>query len=226
MGRCRIHGEYYGDYCSECREAAERAELDREEMIEKLVELKEAGEEAQSNLAYAINNPGEYGCPHCKLLALKMEASRCPRCHGVIDPGFWPPIRKRNEERLKEIEERRQIQLEQSRGAALAQSVAAAAQAKRRATTRFLKIYWGYLIPVLTFLTVIFVALPLDVVALPLDVQETVTALIPGVNWLFILAAAIMTPNAKLIVLLRCILGFWILVGVVLFAKADVDWNK
>jgi hypothetical protein len=99
MSYCRIHGYYSDDIhgCPDCRSAQEHAEADREELLSRV-----------SGMAEAIRAPGDYECPHCRYVALKKGASRCPLCHGQITPTFWPEL----EERLKREAFERKRELE------------------------------------------------------------------------------------------------------------------
>jgi len=93
MPRCRLHGPYE-DYCYECRKSAEQAEEERADILSELGSLKESNEE----LADAINNPGEFGCPSCKFRTLRRDASRCPRCRGEVPDEYWSEVRRRESE--------------------------------------------------------------------------------------------------------------------------------
>ncbi len=84
MSYCQVHGNYgdYYDGCPECRAAEERAEADRKETKEEL-----------SRIAHKHANPGDFKCPHCKFISLKIDASRCPLCHGDIGKDYWQTLR-------------------------------------------------------------------------------------------------------------------------------------
>jgi hypothetical protein len=86
MSYCRVHGSFSDseDGCPACRAAEERAEADRAATLEQI-----------SELAWRTRNPGEFECPHCKYIALKRQASRCPLCHGTIDSHYWVLAAKR-----------------------------------------------------------------------------------------------------------------------------------
>ena len=112
MPRCRIHGEYTGSYCDECRDAEARAEEHRAEMLEKLDEATAANQD----LVYKFRNPGDFQCPACKLITLKRGASRCPICHIDIEPDFWTAVAER--ERREEIERERERQRVEAENAA------------------------------------------------------------------------------------------------------------
>ena len=34
-------------------------------------------------------DPGNFECPYCKYVSLRLNASRCPRCSGEIGDDFW-----------------------------------------------------------------------------------------------------------------------------------------
>ncbi|MEO7044969.1 MAG: hypothetical protein ABI091_06645 [Ferruginibacter sp.] len=68
-------------------------------------EIQRRQEEAQ----YRADNPGDYECPHCFYGTLRRNATRCPKCQGVINSNYWANIQrieaqKREKERLKEEE--------------------------------------------------------------------------------------------------------------------------
>ena len=150
MGYCRIHGSYDGDGCSDCQEALEAAASDRQEMLEQLEELRGSQEE----LAYAINNPGDYACPHCCLRSLKLLAKRCPKCHGTIDHDYWEPILQAEEDarRARKVEEeKRKIrEAEEARSRTAREQAAARRKPFRQLAYFVIVLYWGYLWPVLT----------------------------------------------------------------------------
>lgn len=103
MGYCHIHGKHsnYDGGCPDCRAAEDQAADDRSETLEKLDELTET----HRDLADAINNPGNYFCPHCKFRTLLDEASCCPKCRKDIQPEYWNSVRKREEENRKRAAE-------------------------------------------------------------------------------------------------------------------------
>lgn len=76
MSYCQVHGRYgdYNDGCPECRGAE--------------ADLKHALEDV-SRIAHRQANPGDFECPHCKFVSLKMDASRCPLCHGDVGKDYW-----------------------------------------------------------------------------------------------------------------------------------------
>lgn len=100
MPICKIHGRY-DDYCFECRKEHEYAENDRMELLAQLESLKDANDE----LAVKLTHPGDFECPHCRYRTLRRSASRCVKCHGVIEDSFWIEIteRERREEEAAEM---------------------------------------------------------------------------------------------------------------------------
>ncbi|HXH38399.1 MAG TPA: hypothetical protein VNN08_07205 [Thermoanaerobaculia bacterium] len=85
MSYCPTHGrfdDYFVRGCPTCRDAEERAELDREEMRNSL-----------SDIARTRTNLGNYDCPYCMQTSLKTGASRCPLCRGEIAAGYWTAVR-------------------------------------------------------------------------------------------------------------------------------------
>jgi hypothetical protein len=85
-----MHGEYSGYYCTDCQNASRDLQRANEDLLKKLGELSEETYEA----AYLSNNPGDYGCPACRLKSLKYLASRCPLCQSDISSAFWEPIKQ------------------------------------------------------------------------------------------------------------------------------------
>lgn len=149
--------------------------------------MRESHLETQEELAYAINNPGDYACPHCRLRTLLANASRCPRCHGEIESDYWEATyrREREERRIREEaercaqEERRQNE-EQRR---LIEQVA-----KQQANAKsFAGFYFGYLLPILSLGTTALIGTVLN----PKDfsfgglVMWIIICLVPALNWLF-----------------------------------------
>ena len=80
MPQCHVHGWYSADDdgCWMCRDAEERAQADRDEIIARLNDAR--------------RGPGDYECPHCRYISLRRGATRCPLCHGVIDQQLWQRI--------------------------------------------------------------------------------------------------------------------------------------
>lgn len=92
---------------------------------------------------------GDFPCPHCRLISLKEDASRCPKCHGDIGADYWIAVRQfygdairqksEQEERERPERERREKQWKIRRAAE-----------RRRKFVR--AVYWSYLFPSLTIL--------------------------------------------------------------------------
>lgn len=119
-GSCPIHGVYFESFlqagCPQCREAEEQAETGRAKIQEEISRLndslqasREAGESEREasearilSALYAVNNPGDYQCPSCKLRTLLMDAERCPRCQKDVKHGYWDDIRERERRRAEE----------------------------------------------------------------------------------------------------------------------------
>ena len=163
---------------------------EREAMVEELQQLRESTVQAQEDLAYAINNPGQYHCPHCKLRSLLREATRCPRCHGTIDEDYWPPVLRREQERL---EEQQRIAGNQRKAAEELERKSCDAEAERQRRFkheelffRFLLLYFLYLFPIVWFYSVIFKIPGVEVPTSPADAKTWI--FIPAINWLVILS--------------------------------------
>ena len=216
MGYCKIHGHFVGDACSDCSDAEERAEADRAEMIERLEELRDSAPDA-GDIAYAINNPGDHECPYCRFRTLRLDASRCPKCHSNISLDHWVPIRRQLALQREAEERRAKIAAEARAQSALQASQAAAQedidkrQIKNRA--RFDKIYFGYLVPVLSFASsVIYGDMFMGYKFTGLS-SDDYLILVPGLNWLGLLAACLIAP--KNIWVIRSMFAFWMAVGFV-----------
>jgi ssDNA-binding Zn-finger/Zn-ribbon topoisomerase 1 len=220
MGYCKIHGHFVGDTCDDCSDAEQRAESDRAEMIERLEELRDSAPDA-ADIAYAINNPGDHECPHCRYRTLRLDASRCPKCHSTISPDHWVPIR-RQLALQREAEERRAKIAAEARSQAAAQAAQTAAReaserSRREKKALFAKIYFGYLVPVLSFSSCflyagLFMGYSFD----SPPVGDIVALLLPGVNWLALIGALTMAP--KNIEMIRGAFVIWTAVGFVIYA--------
>ncbi|MDP3763910.1 MAG: hypothetical protein Q8Q92_04735 [bacterium] len=113
--RCSEHGIEYNGVCPACRD--EKAEEDRQSIIEGLSELAETraeqAEEVKQSLedvAYKQANPGDYQCPECLFITLKRGASRCPMCRSSIPREYWERVAE--QERIQ-AERAAKIQAEQ-----------------------------------------------------------------------------------------------------------------
>lgn len=214
MGYCKIHGQFVSHRCSDCADAEERKEAARAEMLERLEELRDSAPDADE-IAYAINNPGEHVCPFCRFRTLRLDASRCAKCHSDISPDHWAPIRR-------QLALQRQAEEMQAKivGEARAQAAAQAAQAaareenerrRRSNKARFAMIYFGYLVPVLTLVSCITWA------NLFMDIKPGAPSggdflmLVPGLNWLGILGACV--GASKNFGIIRAGFVFWMVVG-------------
>jgi len=107
MAYCGNHDIHYsGSKCPRC---------DSEERHRDLLSVTADGlavtVDAMRTSDYRRANPGEYECPHCRYVALKSDASRCPLCHGEIDHDYWRAARVREQAET----ERRKIQAEKQR---------------------------------------------------------------------------------------------------------------
>lgn len=106
---------------------------------------------------------GDYDCPHCRYKTLRWGASRCPECHGDTW-NFWERLR------ASEIEEKKADKYEQS--------------VRQWQWAWPVRVYFAYLLPVLAMVS------PL---ALSGHIREGSLIdwfwiLLPGVNWLSLLA--------------------------------------
>jgi predicted Zn-ribbon and HTH transcriptional regulator len=191
MGYCHTHGSYSGDGCSECRDAEELAAADRAEMLEKLAEAAEAQSEAHEQLAYAINNPGKYACPYCKLRTLLSGASRCPRCQKDVEPAFWVTVLDREEKARQRNEKERQHYEEEQRRRNL-ERMHSERDAKRRSVCwSFMVFYFGYLLPVLCVWSIVLCG-QVHIVENPrenaITIGNAVGIFIPILNWMALVA--------------------------------------
>jgi hypothetical protein len=215
MGYCKIHGQFEDDVCPDCVEAEDRAETDRATMLEKLDNLRQSTEDAAGDLAYAVNNPGDHPCPHCKLRTLLLKASRCPKCRGVISAEYWSEARRRME-RKKQVDQDRQARWrEELRERSIAEKQEADAAEveayRKRRNQIFLMVYCWYLVPVLFFISLVLIA------GVPAGARFHSTdfvPLVPGLNW--ILAGGMAFAAPANVWLTRVVLGFWLFVGFVI----------
>jgi hypothetical protein len=109
MGYCGNHSiNYSGSTCPRC-DADERHRALLNATAEGLADTVDAMHASD----YRRANPGDYQCPHCKYVALKSDATRCPLCRGEIDRAYWKGVRI-----LERAEaDRREIQAKQQRAA-------------------------------------------------------------------------------------------------------------
>src|ERR1035438_2638120 len=107
MAYCSVHGRYEdftGHGCPQCQAVESQASSDRSDIIGGLESL----ERSQYSLLEALNNPGQYVCPHCRFRTLLLEASCCPKCQRSIHDSFWQPIRRAlKQQRIRDEEDRR-----------------------------------------------------------------------------------------------------------------------
>lgn len=92
MGRyhCYEHGIEYNSVCPACRD--EKAEEDRQEIIDGLSEQTKETKKSLEDMAYKQANPGDYQCPECLYITLKKSASRCPTCRSSISTAHWERV--------------------------------------------------------------------------------------------------------------------------------------
>lgn len=234
MSYCRVHNglQYeYEDGCPKCRDDAEQAALDRSEIIRGLDQSREEARENIADVADAINNPGDYDCPHCKFRTLKKWATCCPRCQKDPGPRYWDGLRE--EERRAELrakaakEEWERAAPTRAAAARAAQEEwertaparAAAAKAKKRAArwAPFWIIYFLYLLPVLSVVTLGLVrivtgpSLGQSAINLSSLLLPVVIFAIPALNWLMTFIV-IIGSNSDGHGLFQCLI-FWVIVG-------------
>ncbi len=112
MSYCKIHGEYYGYVCEDCGTA------------------EWALRETVAAAAHAQANPGDYDCPHCRYRSLRVNASRCPLCHGEIEGGYWNDVFAREKAEAERKAARLKAEADEERRTAPAR----AAEEARRVT--------------------------------------------------------------------------------------------
>lgn len=214
MGYCKIHGQFVGDACSDCSDAEERAEADRAEMIERLEELRDSAPDA-GDIAYAINNPGDHECPYCRFRTLRLDASRCPKCHSNISLDHWVPIRRQLALQREAEERRAKIDAEARDQLALQASLAETQEAsvKRRRENRggFAIVYFGYLVPILSFVSAILWVRMFNGSSFMARSASDYLLLVPALNWLGLLGALPISA-------IRSAFVFWMAVGLVVYA--------
>lgn len=134
--RCHRHGgegfEY--DQCDMCQQAEidgarskremeiaiailENSRADREARERANTEAVEAAERASTDAtkaaieaAYLTNNPGDYECPTCKMISLRNNALRCPKCQKDVPANFWEILREKERAEALQMEERRRLE--------------------------------------------------------------------------------------------------------------------
>lgn len=203
MSYCRIHGRFadYYDGCPECREGEERAERDREKQREAAERDREERRAAEAQLEAATEeaeykraNPGDYKCPECLFITLRRGASRCPTCHATVPSSYWSPIFDRERRDAEEQERRAKLAAKewakgeperqrQAKAAAEQAKAAAEAAAKAASAKRLACFYFGYLLPILGWVTgslVLYVTNPERLGA----AQGTILLFVPVLNWL------------------------------------------
>ena len=162
---CHIHGEYYGQGCPSCRDDQEKAES---RATERFYEAQEEAERRAEEAAYQFANPGDYTCPFCRFKTLLMDASRCPKCHGIVPESYWVEVEARRKARAARESERRAaeearkarereewIRREPERRAtAAAQAAKDAAEKAAEASTRKRR-RWGWAIILFAFFVVL-----------------------------------------------------------------------
>ena len=235
MGYCKEHGKFDSDTCHGCIDARRQEADDRAEANERLVEANERLERlldstpSAADIAHKINNPGDYQCPRCLLYTLKLNALTCPICHKDVPVDYWPPIReevarqKKANEKAAKIEaearaKRDRIQAEADAEAREQAAQVAAREAEERRLIRkrvlFGKIYFGYLVPILTVVSLLVWARFTTGPSLTVG-ADICLYLVPGLNWLIVLAGSLSTD--AMVMEIRGILAFWLAVGVIIY---------
>jgi hypothetical protein len=211
MTYCGIHGIEHKDYtdCPRCladqrhHEALEQSQRHHEETLEATRQTAYDSDRARADF-------GDYTCPHCRYVTLRMSATRCPSCHGSIEPSFWVPILEQ-QKRSTELARVRAEEAEAER--ARMAPIIAARQAQEQKESRRLqrrrvaavrwrmlwKVYFFYLLPVLTiFSAVLVLFVPTGSSGIPPDFsvtewlsEEASILLLPVVNWMVCLGALV-----------------------------------
>jgi len=199
MSYCHVHGRYgdYEDGCPQCRTAEERADQDHTEIRQQLAQL-----------SYDARNPGDYTCPHCRYVALRQGATRCPLCHGTIDAQFWRDVAARKQAAAKAAHDER---LRRERIEREEYERARPERERLHRRKRLLiacGIFFAYFLPVLSTATVMLQAGR----TLGLDTCSAVLLLTPVLNWLALLAGTTAADPSLSTMLLRA-LGGWAAVG-------------
>lgn len=133
-----------------------------EQRHEELVDLTREGQDEAARLAseqheehlraieesdYRRANPGDYQCPHCGYITLRLDFDRCPFCRGSVqekDPEYWTRVHVELERRAKaaaeaaaERQKQKAVAEAKQRAEAQARAEAAAAQAAFDAKANF-----------------------------------------------------------------------------------------
>lgn len=235
MARCRVHGTEFEPWegCSDCRDAEERETQDRAELLgtverirEERLDTVERIKEAAAASAYRSANPGDYRCPDCKYITLRREAKRCPKCHAQIDDLYWPPILRAEAAAAEAQErERRRAAEEWARGEPERQRKAMEEQAKLRAEAataeatrrraKFQKRYFGYLLPLIAFVSTAAYGAYTERALPPIWWwPESIVMGIPALNWV-VYGSGLLAAGPMRIPMLFW-LGLWATVGLAL----------
>src|SRR5262249_44780340 len=92
---CSTHGiDYSSHECPRCEaEQRHRELLDAQDAASRqATEQHEERLRAIEDANYRRANPGDYQCPNCGYITLRLDFDRCPLCHGSVkakDPEYW-----------------------------------------------------------------------------------------------------------------------------------------
>ena len=225
MYTCPTHGIKHASYdCPRCEAEKRHEELVElhDRSVEKAQERHEEAVSAMRDAEYKRANPGDYKCPECFYFTLKRGAPRCPMCHAEVRSDYWPPIYAREQAQAEEAARRKRLAAEewargeperQRRAKAEADEKERAARAIRQAEILgfFWKAYFGYLLPLLSFVTAAIIQ------GVELKFEEMIQGpfVIPVLNWIFMAIdclAAIFSGSPEGATFWRCLVG-WGLAG-------------
>ena len=187
---CAIHRQSYEIECSSCRaegltkQVLRQLELSHEEALQRQ-------DESENWLAFKSANPGDYDCPHCRYRTLKLQASRCPKCHGEVSSHFWSKIAEAKAENARAAEKHRAAEaarqtLIQEQDRALNLKLQEAyrrlpwwRKLSKGTRENLLIVYFGYIVPVATLFCI---AIRYPVEAKIDSWWEYALILLPGIN--------------------------------------------
>ena len=148
MNYCGKHGIHHeSSECPRCEMEERHQELvdQAREGVEQAREDTESIVSAMRESEYRRANPGDYACPHCLYISLKMGASRCPLCHGDLPNDHWVRVRasEKAKAELRRAEEKAAEERKRAAELAVAAEVerngpalVAAAKAERKARAK------------------------------------------------------------------------------------------
>lgn len=161
-----------------------------EQRHEELVALARDSIDQARESAEKHANPGDYRCPYCLYTTLNLGASRCPRCQGTVPDGHWTPVYAAAKARDEEVSRRALLAAQAWARGEPERRRAHLAATQRAATGQFAAVYFGYVLPAVTYECLFFLLSYTD--RLPAGNNfdwSHLILLVPGVNWAGVIMA-------------------------------------